>query len=121
MAARSVNSEHQSPVIEPRKSPQRRCLRFPLDGGRTDTPQRLGVEDRPGSENRAKMHWGSLGTCENRIRPRINADTECVGTRHLGLSVHDFPAGTMRSEPLLVGVLWLIMIQLPLEHENTLL
>jgi len=30
------------------------------------------VEVRPGSENRAKAHWGSLGTWEDRPRPWSN-------------------------------------------------
>src|SRR3954465_7861981 len=42
------------------------ALPVSLSGGSTEVPRRLGTEARPESENTAKAHWGSLGTCESR-------------------------------------------------------
>ena len=48
-------------------------LRCQIGGGSTETPLRRGVQVRPGSKNRAKAHWGSLGTWEDRPCPWNNS------------------------------------------------
>jgi len=78
MTARSVWSEHQSHVIEPRKS--RDCWGLSAQRRKgsiilyTERPKQMPrhakySETRPGSESRAKMYWDSLGTWESLCSP----------------------------------------------------
>ena len=74
MAARSVWSELQSRVIEPRKFVVRlslsACARKGSIVSRKVSPSRqawqaMRVSIRPGSMSRAEKYWDSLGTCES--------------------------------------------------------
>jgi len=65
MAARSVWSECQSRVIEPRKSDDRWSLSDSVRKGSTSaTDKAKGAHVRPGSESGAETYWGISGTCE---------------------------------------------------------
>lgn len=73
MAARSVDSELQSLVIEPRNL-QWWSLRVCNSGDNTKTPNSQqcawsGVKVRPGSKSRAKQYWGLLGRWESLLFP----------------------------------------------------
>src|SRR5689334_4818962 len=50
----------------------RRGLRCLTNGDSTQAPRRLGAAARPGSENMARAHWGSLGTWEVQQRPCLD-------------------------------------------------
>jgi hypothetical protein len=68
-------------------------------GDSTDVPGWLGTKARPGSENRAKAHWGSLGTWENRRRPRDEAPArEDEPVNNILALVRRFPAPTSEQE-----------------------
>jgi hypothetical protein len=74
MSARSVDSELQSPAIEPRKRTNWWSLRACDSGDNTNAPNSLdgdrsGANVRPGSENRAKQYWGLLGRWESLLFP----------------------------------------------------
>ena len=67
--ARSVDSELQSLVIEPRKFDDWWGLRACNSGDDMEAPQWSGVEARPGSENMAKQYEGLTGRWESLTSP----------------------------------------------------
>ena len=68
-AARSVNSECRSRVIEPRKNDVVGAFVVRTAGAAPERRQRQGAEARPGSESAARASGFSLGTWETRPRP----------------------------------------------------
>ena len=92
-AARSVDSECRSRVIEPRKvicrgSPWRENVRGQHRGAET----RRGAEGRPGSENRAKAYRGSLGTWERTVVPWDHRpEWGATGYQRPGTGTADWP------------------------------
>jgi hypothetical protein len=70
MTPSSVGSEPQSRVKEPRNKDKRGSLRACDSGDNTETPQRFGVEVRPGSKSTAERQWGLQGSWE----PERSAD-----------------------------------------------
>ena len=78
MAARSVDSELQSHVIEPRNCRYRWSLRAVNSGDNTEAPKSRigawsGVEVRPGSKSLAEQYWGLLGRWESLLFPWLRA------------------------------------------------
>jgi hypothetical protein len=74
MSARSVDSELQSRVIEPRNFIDWWSLRACDSGDQADAPNSLygdwsGADVRPGSESRAEQYWGLLGRWESLLFP----------------------------------------------------
>jgi len=70
MSARSVDSELQSRVIEPRNFIDWWSLRACDSGDQADAPNSLygdwsGADVRPGSKSRAEQYWGLLGRWES--------------------------------------------------------
>ena len=90
MSARSVDSELQSPAIEPRKRTNWWSLCACDSGDNTNAPNSLdgdwsGANVRPGSENRAKQYGGLLGRWESLLFPWCT-----TGTGETGLSTSLF-------------------------------
>ena len=92
-AARSVDSECQSRVIESRKptsrwSPRRCHVR----GQHRSAAQRQGAEVRPGSESGAKAQRGSLGTWERTVVPWDHRpEWGATGDQRPGVGTADWP------------------------------
>src|SRR6266571_1015225 len=68
MAARSVNSQCRSRVIEPRNNEIAGAFVVRTAGAAPERRLWPGAEVRPGSESTARAQWGSLGTWETRPR-----------------------------------------------------
>lgn len=99
MPARSVDSELQSLVIEPRKFIDRWSLRVSKSGDNTGVPNkcrkgdRSGTNVRPGSESMAEQHWGLPGRWESLPFPWAS-----TGTGETGLPTSLSPAFVVHAE-----------------------
>jgi len=101
MAARSVNSQCRSRVIEHRNNDNVGAFVVRLAGAAPERREEPGAEVRPGSKSTARAHWGSQGTWETRKRPwGQTPEWMRPAQQHPGLAVADNPAaGSERGKP----------------------
>jgi RNA-directed DNA polymerase len=97
MAARSVDSECKSRVIEPRKNDRSGSLCSQTIGGSTVISNRPDMTVPAGSESRADAHRDSLETWESRLSPWLNAGIQGLPAKQCALAVMlRFPSSPSR-------------------------
>ena len=101
MAARSVNSQCRSRVIEHRNNDNVGAFVVRTAGAAPERREEPGAEVRPGSKSTARAHWGSQGTWETRKRPwGQTPEWMRPAQQHPGLAVAGNPAArSERGEP----------------------
>ena len=101
MAARSVNSQCRSRVIEPRNKSVVGVFVVRMAGTASERREEPGAEIRPGSKSMARAQGSCLGTWEPRPRPRTPMPEGMrPAQQHPGLAGEDFPSRGERNREI---------------------